>query len=214
MSGIASRVPPVTVCRMTMTNNTLDIGYDLDGVGYGWWQSLAGFIHRRTGRQLDTMQAPKTWNFPMNEWGLTLKEFLDHFHAGVDARYIFRVGEPLPGFVEGINRLHDAGHRIHLVTDRATMGSPGVAEYSTRAWLTEYAVKYTSLTFSADKTSVHTDTFIEDKPENYLALRAAGVDAFLRDHPYNAHVDTPPGRRVPTAAEYADALLEMAQAAA
>lgn len=92
------------------------------------------------------------------------------------------------------------------VTDRGSWGSPGRALELTHAWLEAHGVPFDTLTIAADKTTVPCQVFIEDRPENFTALRQAGVDAYLRSWPYNEHVPTPPGRRVADLTQFARAV--------
>lgn len=189
-----------------MAAPTLDIGVDLDGVCYDFAGAVRRHVLATTSRTHQSMPAPTTWHFYETDWDMPLAEFIDHVNAGVAAGIIFGTGDPYPGVQAGLTELLARGHRIHIITDRGRSGPPGAGEALTRAWLAEHDLPYTTLTVSGDKTAVRTDVFIDDRPENYLALRGAGVDAFLRSHPYNAHVDTPPGRRVGTFADFTDAI--------
>ena len=81
------------------------------------------------------------------------------------------------------------GHTIHFVTDRF-IGRK--AQQATVEWLQEHEIQYDSLTFSADKTLIKTDIFLDDKPSHVDDLRAVGVEAWLLNcgrsdqtgHPY------------------------------
>ena len=191
---------------MTTPHRILDVGVDLDGVCYDFVDALRSWVATTTGRCPSTLPEPTCWDFPMADWGMTVEEFLAHFHAGVAAEHIFAVGDPYPGVAAGLRALVGAGHRVHIVTDRS-VGLFGVGERLTRSWLARHDLAHTTLTISADKTSVRTDVFVEDRPKNYDQLVAAGVDVFLRDHPYNAHVTVPAGRRVAGFTEFAAAVL-------
>jgi len=194
-------------CRSDLAATGLDVGVDLDGVVYDFVQALRHYIHQATGRPLHTMGPATSWHFYADDWGLSLDQFLEFFHAGVAAGSIFATGVPFPGVVTGLRALLDAGHRVHVVTDRASMGPAGKAEESTRAWLASAGVPYTTLTLTGDKTSVPTDVFIEDRPEFFTALSEAGVVTYLRTHTYNAHVACSPCRRVPDFATFVDRVL-------
>lgn len=75
-----------------------------------------------------------------------------------------------------LRTLKDQGHSLHVVTDRS-VGRRSQA--STEAWLAEHGVPYDSATYTADKTLMRTDVFVDDMPSNVLALREAGCAAFL-----------------------------------
>ena len=132
---------------------------------------------------------------PAEEWafyerdGYTTESYLNKFAQGVDAGIIFATGKPIWGAWEMVDRLHSAGHTIHLVTDR----SVGVlSQANTEKWLRHWQFHYDSLTYAKNKTVVRTDAFLDDKPQNVDELRAVGCAAFLFDrgrtdqvgHPY------------------------------
>jgi hypothetical protein len=167
------------------------IGVDLDGVCYPFVPVLRAHVMAHTGRPFVTLPDPTAFDFAA-QWSMTTAELLGWMRHAVSEGALFAAGDPYPGVVSGLRRLAAAGHRIHVVTDRPD----GPARDRTRAWLRRHQVTFHDLTFTADKTGVGADVFIEDKPSNYAALVAAGVDTYLRSHPYNAHVRTPPGRRV------------------
>jgi phosphoglycolate phosphatase-like HAD superfamily hydrolase len=175
---------------------SLRVGVDLDGVVFDFVDSLRRHLTATLGRPAETMPDASTWDFYADDWGLTLEEFLAHCHEAANAGVLFTTGAPYPGVVDGLQSLLDAGHSVHLVTDRAGFGAPGVAQAQTQAWLADNRVPFTSLTLTSDKTSVPTDVFIEDRPKFFTELTAAGVPTFLRSHRYNESVDCPPDRRV------------------
>lgn len=163
------------------------VGIDLDGVCYDFSASVREYLcNRAETHQPDVCTMPTRWEF-YEDWGLSLDEFLNTCHDGVDAGIIFAHGEPYPHTAEAFQWIKAAGHSIHIITDRS-FGTQGRAEAATRAWLDCHSLPFDSLTFSADKTIVRVDAMVDDKPANYEALRDAGVDAYLLTRPWNQHV--------------------------
>ncbi len=183
------------------------IGWDLDGVEYDFAASV-----RRTIKHFEvvlpnyteTEVEPNNWNF-YRDWGMTDGEFVDLCHKGADAGIIF-AGPRRPNGKESMDRLRAAGHTIHIVTDRAFGSHPDVSEKITKQFLQEHGYEYDSLTFSADKTVVETDYFIEDKLENYDALDEIGVGVYLINRPWN-HSKNDVRRRVNWHREFENAVL-------
>jgi hypothetical protein len=159
----------------------LRVGVDIDGVLYDFARSLHQFVCPDA-----PFQEPLRWEFYL-DWGMTEAEFKAAFHAGVDAGVIFTYGAPFPRVCDGFRLIKAAGHTIHMVTDRS-QGTGGASEAATRSWLDRYDLPFDSLTFAADKTVVRLDVMVDDKPENYEALTAAGVDTFLLTRRWNQHV--------------------------
>lgn len=163
------------------------VGWDLDGVEYDFAESVRRAA-KHFGMDLEFCYGePDDWYF-YRPWGLSDKEFVELCHRGADAGIIF-AGERRPNGLEAINRLRDAGHEIHIITDRSFGSHPSVSEKLTRLFLEEHGYQYDSLTFSADKTVVPTDFFIEDKIQNYDALDAVGCQVYLINRPWNLEDD-------------------------
>lgn len=175
------------------------VGIDLDGVCYDFADSLRTFLEG-THRKYPN---PTRWEF-YEDWGYSLEEFLDLCHDGVNAGVIFSHGDPFPGVRDALLRLRDAGHTLHVVTDRS-FGKGGASEAATRVWLDTHQIPFDSLTFSADKTIVRTDYMIDDKLANYDALHAVGCNVFLLDRPWNQ--SRTPRDRVTSVSEFADVVL-------
>lgn len=179
------------------------VGIDLDGVCYDFAASVREYLCNTVGsHDPDMCGEPSRWEF-YEDWGLDLPAFLDAFHAGVDAGVVFTHGEPYPNVAEAFARIKVNGHSIHIVTDRA-MGEPGASEAATAAWLNRHGLTFDSLTFTADKTAVRLDVMVDDKPSNYEALDAAGVEVYMLTRAWNKHV--PNARRVLDLLHYAEVI--------
>lgn len=177
------------------------VGIDLDGVCYDFGASVREYLVQTGARQRHECPDPQRWEFYL-DWGLTLPQFLATCHAGVDEGVIFDHGDPFPGTREAIEKIKAAGHTIHIVTDRF-FGKWGGSQMATIGWLNRHNIPYDSLTFSADKALVNLDAMVDDRPENYDALDAVGVNVYMLDRPWNAHHY---GRRVYSLAQYAQEL--------
>lgn len=186
----------------------LRVGVDLDGVGHRFEQACAkaflaqGWAHPLLREMAAEDGQARRWHW-YEDVGMTLAEFLAACHRAADDGLLF-TGHAWDGFAAALDRIRAAGHEVHIVTDRSFGSRPEVSQDLTRAWLTELGAAYDSLTFSSDKTSVPTDVFIEDKPSNYDALRAAGVACYLVTRPWNAEHPVPPMHRVRSVVEFAD----------
>lgn len=181
------------------------IGVDLDGVAYDFLEAMSDWMVNRLGFHGCTVDnAAHSWAF-YEGWGLTEKEFVKVFAAGVNKGFIFRHGMVLDAADVATWVLRRAGHSIHIVTDRS-IGKPGVAAEATRNWLTRHDFQYDTLTFTADKTSVKTDMFVDDRLENYDALDAAGVEVYLVNRRWN-QVPGDSRRRVSSIQEFVDIVL-------
>lgn len=166
----------------------LDLGIDIDNVLYPWSTIFTRWAERRKGVPPGTLDDHAlTWTWYKDQWGMTTPEFLDHYKAGVQAGVIFAEGDPTPGSVSAMRRLHVAGHRLHYVTNRAIDGvTEEHAFNATHRWLHDHGFPVDSLTVSADKNSVRTDIFLDDSADNIRALDAAGhPNPVVWDRPHN-----------------------------
>lgn len=183
------------------------VGLDLDGVmypfGLAYWQAC-----RATGRPTPgRYDLERTWDF-YRGWGHSDSDFVENCHQFADAGVLWGL-DPYPGAVAAVQKIADAGHEVHVITDRS-FGSPAGAQShaATLAWLARHRIPATSVTFSADKATVRTDVMIDDRVVNYDALEAAGTRAVLMSRLYNedpACVRT----RVSTVDEFADLVLAL-----
>lgn len=186
------------------------IGWDLDGVEHSFERGVYDTI-KALGLE---EKFPYLETFPEHDvccwyWyrhmNMTDQEFLDLCHKGADMGTIF-TGHQIEGGREQMKRLKDAGHSIHIVTDRSFGSNPEVSQKLTRQFLEDFGYEFDTLTFSRDKTVVPTDYFIDDKIENYDALDAVGTKVYLINRRWNVR----PGRerrRVNTIEEFVDIVL-------
>lgn len=178
---------------------SLIIGLDVDNVIYPYSTVMARWVERRKGLPPGSLDdVALSWTWYKDQWGIDTEEFMAHFVAGVKAGVIYRQGCPAEGALAAARRLHDAGHHLIYVTDRAI---PGVTEheaaYATMEWLMEHGFPTASRVYvTGDKASVYTDVFLDDKPANVEALMAAGTPyPLLWDRPHNRAHSTLDGRR-------------------
>jgi 5'(3')-deoxyribonucleotidase len=171
----------------------LNIGVDLDGVCYPFTEALRHYLIEHEGFHPDSVAGgghdadESCWDFYKKYWDMTTEDFLEYSNRGVDAGVVFLHGDPFPDTVETLSRLHDAGHKIHIITNRS-FGSR--SHHNTSDWLTQHGIPYDTLAFSADKTIMRVDLFIDDYEENFKDLWNAGIETYLFDRPWNRHVDT------------------------
>lgn len=182
-------------------------GWDVDGVGHTFSAGVHDHMRCEGVEHLwKSVPGDPYWNW-YAAWGWTDKEFVDFCNRAADHGCLF-TGHVRDGYKESIQRVHDAGHDIIIVTDRSFGSSPSVSEQLTLDWFDKEGIYYDDIVFSRDKTVVWTDTFIDDKIDNYEALRRAGTNAFLLTRPWNIVTDGPDYRmRVDTIEEYANAIV-------
>ncbi|AOE43806.1 5' nucleotidase [Gordonia phage Bantam] len=180
---------------------------DLDGVIFDFVGALRDFMTDDLGFNADDLPEPTEWAF-YEEWGLTAKGFEMVYNNAILNGELFTQLPAREADVTALHWLRDRLHTIHIVTARGMGASAPVAHLQTVEWLRVNNIPYDTLTFASDKTLIQTDYALEDRRENYKALRANKTEAFLFDQPYNQDV---PGcskrsRRVRSVYEFAQAI--------
>lgn len=166
-------------------SRSLRIGIDLDGVVYDFVSDSIAAVRRFCERTdvLRVMRNPPPvtrWNF-FGDWGLDSDEFWEIIEKGVADEVVWWRGAPAEGAVDTINALGEAGHKIHVVTNRSG------AERATVAWLDRVGLRYDAVTFTADKASVRLDVLLDDYAVNLEEVERAGVIPVRFEQPWNAH---------------------------
>lgn len=188
------------------------VGFDSDGCidcfGDGVHETL---IAQGRGHLWKSGPTPKPfWNWFedwTNEDGTqwTYAQFKELVDWGVDRGIVFS-GHWRPNGIESIGRVARLGHEIIIITDRGFGSDPMNSQRNTVEAFARAGIEYDELIFSADKTCVWTDFFVEDKISNYDALVAAGTKAFLINRPWNEVPGGDSRNRIGDIKDYADAI--------
>lgn len=181
----------------------LQVGLDLDGVLGDFGYDVNRYLLSIGLPPLYTTDEPDRWTF--FDAHMSVAEFKKHCDDGVDAGIIFR-GPPRPHAVETVQKIFDAGHDLIVITDRKFGSDPRNSELATIAWWEEHGFPpFKEIAFSADKTVIPTDVFVEDKRENYDMLIDNGTPCALINRPWNMPYDD--GRyRIADIADYPQAI--------
>jgi len=156
------------------------IGVDIDDVLFPFYANA----HRACQRAgITNGVEPTTWS-PFNDYGCTLQDWLDALEVATLNGTLYD-GKPLPGAVDAMQRLQEAGHQLHLVTARGYFKHGDLIKRATIGWLDQWGIPHDSLHFIQDKTLVRVDVAVDDKPANVTALESAGIPAWLVRAPHN-----------------------------
>ena len=159
----------------------LKIGLDIDGVVADSFPVFIRELNRHYGKDIKELN-----NYDMTEiYGVAWDEMSQFFHDNMD--YLFSAPKPMPGAVDSINYLLEAGHEIIYVTARAS----GAEEKITCKWFEDnkiyrkkaYFTGGMSKTFAVKENAV--DIFVDDFLTNALEIASLGVPVLLMDSPYN-----------------------------
>ena len=174
-----------------MADPVLVLGVDLDGVCAEYETAFRGCVARQLGR--DEASLPQQTVFDAYAaWGLSFDAFeAAHRRAVVEDR-IFRRMPPLPFVSQALWELSEAGVWIRVITHRLLFsGTHEVTAADTAWWLDAHDIPYRDLCFIGEKPLVGADLYVEDSPDNIVALRAAGKATIVFDQPYNRELPGP-----------------------
>lgn len=183
------------------------IGEDLDGVNYLFGYNYRAYLVSHCGYPAEILSAEDQHWYFYRDLGQSDADFVATCHEAVDAGILFRTGAPYEGAPESWQALIEAGHEIHVVTDRR-FGTGDASLAATVAWLDEYRFPYDSITISPDKTIIpELDTFGEDRLENYDDLAAADMAPVLVNRNWNHIPGGDHRRRVASQPAFANLIL-------
>jgi hypothetical protein len=176
----------------------MKIGLDLDGVCFNFTDALYSYAVHHQLIEPSASRIASTWDWFKHEWGWESGEFAERMTDAIEFWDLYaRPGLVYPGVVEGVAELRRQGHTIHIITDRARFGPPGMAAEQTYRWLDAEGVEFDTVTFAQHKAAVlRADVAFDDAPHHWRAYQDAGAVCVLRDHPYNQ--DCEPALRTPT----------------
>ena len=107
---------------------------------------------------------------------------------------------PKQDSVEIINKLHDEGHKIILITSRDNFANVN-ARVETEKWLQKQGIKYDNLVtdvYSKYQACLdnNVELFIDDSYKNCMEMASNGIEVFMVDAKYNYSLNDEKIRRV------------------
>ena len=164
---------------------SLVFNVDSDGVVYDWHGFMAPYLERVFGKPV---QRWDTWDMAA-QMGVTKKEFYKAFDQAVEDG-VFRWGEAVPGSIEALRTLVDAGHRVRIVTNKVLKGSykSEAAMRDTVRWYSSHQLAdQLEFVFTGSKwgkSGYPADVVIDDKPDLAWVQPFPAVN-ILFDQPWN-----------------------------
>jgi len=174
-----------------MNDDTFILGVDLDGVVGDFYGAIRKIAAEWLDKPMETLTTEVT--FGLGEWGITEFGGYDRLHRfAVTQRNIFRDMEPLKDAPATLRKLSHLGIRIRIITHRLFL------KYSHRAsitqtveWLDKYDIPYWDLCFMNDKGAVGAHVYIDDSPDNIIALRKQGFKTIVFSNSTNRRLPGP-----------------------
>lgn len=154
-----------------MTDEAFVLGVDLDGVVADFYTAVKPLAAEWFG--VAEASLPDKFSYGLREWGFSSRELYDDFHRfAVTERGLFREIEPVQGAAPALRRLSQEGVHIRIITHRLFVSHLHQQQASqTIGWLDHHGIPYRDLCFMKDKAAVGADMYIDDAPDNVVALR-------------------------------------------
>lgn len=159
------------------------IKIDIDGVIRNTFQGMLDVYNREFDdykKLADITSYDTDKSFPRIQKELGIPG--NKFFFELNGKEVFS-SEPLPGAIEAINRLHDAGHEISICSHQPKV----VGRETTIDFLDGQQVKYDSLHFTQNKWQVYGDVIIDDNPDFLHHARETAFPIGIR-YPFNKDI--------------------------
>ncbi len=148
----------------------LEIVVDLDGMAAGFFEALIPEYNRLTGESV-SIEDFKSWDMGSHVKQPSLLKAIYHQPG------FFMDLAPLPGAIEALRELQDAGHTLHIVSSGCTPHAFG----EKAMWCRDYLpfIPLTHVTVSHRKGQIHGDVILDDGPHNARNFRAKNPGALI-----------------------------------
>lgn len=185
-----------TQMKDNMTNiKKLTLAVDIDGTSGDYEGALRDYVGNAHNipleKRLEMMPLVTDYAMGSNGWHKmgTTEEFLAlHSQAVEDGMFERMV--PYENVSEVLWRLHNKGHFVRVVTARFLKAGDRYRVMETTAkWLDKVEIPVDDAAFTARKTEVIADVYIDDAPKNIIELTEAGRTVIIYDHVYNRHLE-------------------------
>ena len=174
---------------MSLRKKRKHLGIDLDGICFDFQAGFIPWLEEHLDIELPPSEEITSYYWYEEIEGLEEKAFWDEFHKFGKADGYFAL-DVLPGALEGLHRIVEAGHRITYITNR-----PNYAYRQTARALTLHNFPFSGkLEFAEGRKSPlvrekRVEAFIDDSPRTVAEL-CAGTEAriYCMDYPFNRDI--------------------------
>ena len=181
------------------------LGVDLDGVVADFYGALRPIAAIWFDKKIEELTKNVSYGLP--EWGFdptNSHQYRDFHRFAVTQKNLFLSLAPIQGAPATLRRLSKQPEiRIRIITHRLFIShTHHIAVRQTTEWLDMHGIPYWDLCFMREKDKVGASLYIEDSPDNVLALEASGKKVLIYENSTN--VDRPALSHIPRARSWAE----------
>ncbi len=153
-------------------NKEFVLGVDLDGVCADYYEGIRPIVAEWLDVPIDSLTTAVSYG--LKEWGISEAPggYEDFHRFAVTQRGLFQHLKPFHRCPIVMRKISKLGVRIRIITHRLYIKHfHMMAAFQTIQWLDKYGIPYWDLCFMKEKGQVDADLYIEDSPDNVVALR-------------------------------------------
>lgn len=175
-----------------MSLRKIRVGIDVDGVLADLLSPLMKIVSDLLGKTL-TVDHVETWDLEELFEKHDALHLVPELWARAREPSFCRKLDPLPGSIEGVRMIQEAGAEVFVVT--SPLHDATTWTYDREVWLKEhFAIDRKHVVHTHDKSTFHGHILVDDKPSNVLAWADAQPareprTGFLWDQSWNKDVD-------------------------
>jgi len=167
-------------------------GLDLDGSALDYVSGLRDAIAASKSISpedaLRLMPAPTNYDF--SDWHAVIGNEFKKYHTEAVTNGLYARLKAFDNASDVLWRLSDEGIHIRVITSRFVRhGQNSIVIASTGESLDINNIPYRDIVFTAHKTDIYADFYLEDSPANIISLRENDGDVIIYDAPYNQDLD-------------------------
>jgi 5'(3')-deoxyribonucleotidase len=176
-------------CGSSLPHECFVLGVDLDGVVADFYGALRPIAAEWLGVNVEEL--PSEVSYGLKEWGITLQQYQDLHRFAVAQKEIFSTQPTVPGAAAALRRLgYNRDIRVRIITHRLFVKyTHEISVRQTIEWLEEHGIPYWDICFMKSKGEVGADLYIEDSPNNVVALQQLGKDVVIFTNSTNRQVE-------------------------
>lgn len=164
------------------------IGVDLDEVVAQYVAGIREFMAKRNNVPEDQIPVlyPEIDTYEFTNWGEEFVANYREYHGEAVEAGIYATLKAYEYASEMLWKLSDEGYHIRIVTSRfVRKNQHSYVMWTTGQFLDDNNIPFRDIAFTALKTEIYADVYLDDAPKNIKAFQEQGSDYIIFDKAYN-----------------------------